>query len=554
MAAVPDRPFCESAESNLLCVSECHMSSSLYDYVVIGAGSAGCAVAARLAAADPSRTVLLIEAGGSDRRLSVRMPLGYPNQFGGKTDWAFESEPEPGCAHRRITQPRGRVLGGTSSMNAMLWVRGAALDYDGWRLPGWSWHDVEPIFRRIESGPMHITRATQPDDVARRFVAAARAAGVPANDDVSGPDLEGAAIAPVTIWRGQRWSTARGYLDPARKRKNFTLVSGALVHRIVIREGRAIAVEYERNGWRNTVAARAEIVLSAGAYGTPQLLQLSGVGPAEHLRDIGVNPVVDSPHVGAGLRDHPATFMMWDLAPGFVGLSDAKHPKWLLRWLFSRDGKLTSNAFEALAHIRSSPELPAADFQVAGGPVYVTFDGDALAHKDPTLSIMQSYWTPESKGSVLACSADPKTPPEIRLNTLTEPADVAAFVRAIRRTREIVATEPLASAVGAEFAPGPQVRDDDALEDWVRNTVYSTFHPACTAAMGQEPESVLDERLRVRGVAGLRVADASALPRIPRANTNAPSIMVGERCADFVAEENGAPAGRSADIDRAANY
>lgn len=242
--------------------------------------------------------------------------------------------------------------------------------------------------------------------------------------------------------------------------------------------------------------------------------------------------MVDSPQVGCNLTDHPATFMNWELAPGFIGLADARNPKWLLRWLIRRTGKLTSNLMEAVAHIRSAPGLPAPDFQLIHAPVYARID--ELDYPRPALSILQSYWTPDSRGSVMVRSKDPAEPPAIQLNTLTAAADVAAFVRAIRRTREIVATEPLASAVAVEVHPGPDVNTDRELEAWVRATVATTGHPACSAAMGAGPGSVLDPQLRVRGVRGLRVADASALPHIPRANTNAPAIMVGERCADFV--------------------
>jgi choline dehydrogenase len=506
------------------------VSVTSYDYVVIGAGSAGCAVAGRLAAA--SHSVLLIEAGGSDRRIPVRAPLAYGAQIGSRTDWAFESEPEPACEGRRISQPRGKVLGGTSAMNAMVWVRGTRDDYDGWQLPGWGWAGVEPVFHRIESGPMRLTRVAEPDEVSRRFVAAARAEGVAANDDLSGPDLDGAAISPVTVWKGQRWSTARAYLDPVRRRSNFSLVTRALVHRVVFEDAVAVGVEYERKGRRHTVTARREIVLCAGAFGTPPLLQLSGVGPADHLRTVGITRVVDSPLVGQNLSDHPATFMNWELAKGFIGLADARNPKWLLQWLFRRSGKLTSNLMEAVAHVRSAPGLAAPDFQLINAPIFARMDW--TTHPQPALSILQSYWTPESRGSVLVRSADPREAPAIRLNTLSTPGDVAAFVRAIRRTREIVATEPLASAIALELHPGPQVNTDAELEAWIRATVATTGHPACSAAMGAGADSVLDEKLRVRGVAGLRVADASALPCIPRANTNAPAIMVGERCADFV--------------------
>ncbi|GAY18146.1 GMC family oxidoreductase [Mycobacterium sp. shizuoka-1] len=513
-----------------------------YDYIVIGAGSAGCALAGRLAAGPGS--VLLLEAGGSDRRLTVRAPLAFAAQMGGPTDWDLHSEPEPACDGRVIPQPRGRVLGGTSSMNAMVWVRGTQLDYDGWHLPGWDWSDVEPVFRRIEShylggpahgsaGPMRVTRLPEPDVTSTRWVAAARAAGVSTNEDLGGPDLDGTSIAPVTIWKGQRWNTSRAYLPGARRHSNFTVVTGALVHRVVIREGRAVGVEYERKGRLLRAGANRDVILSAGAYGTPQLLQLSGVGAPDHLRSVGITPVVDSPRVGTNLTDHPATAMSWDVRPEFVGLSDAQKPQWLVRWLFRRSGKMTSNAMEALAHIRSDPGLPAPDFQLIHSPSYVNLVAMERELRRAS-SVLQSYWTPKSRGTVLARSADPREAPEIRLNTLADPDDVRAFVRVVRRTREIVAAEPFASVTTAELHPGPGVFTDDEIAAWVRSSVATTGHPACSAAMGADADSVLDEKLNVRGVCGLRVADASVFPCIPRANTNAPAIMVGERCADFI--------------------
>lgn len=502
-----------------------------YDFVVVGAGSAGCAVAGRLATESAS-TVLLIEAGGSDRRLTIRAPLAYPRQFGTSLDWAYETDPEPGCANRRIAQPRGRVLGGSSAMNAMIWVKGSSLDYDGWQLPGWGWNDVAPVFARIERGPMRVARVPYPDELSRCFVAAARASGVGANDDVSGPELDGAAISPVTIHKGQRWSTARGYL---RHQENLTVVTKAEVGRVIIRDGRAVGVEYRRRGRIQRAFADREVVVSAGAFGTPRLLQLSGIGPADHLRRVGITPLVDSPRVGQGLTDHPTAFAIWALAPGYVGLADVGKPKWLLQWLLRRRGKLTSNGAEAVAHIRSTAGLPACDFQLIFTPSYALADPKERKLR-PALSVLTSYWTPKSRGSVLVRSSDPATPPAIRLNLLSEREDVDALVRALERTREIIATEPIASTVGRELLPGP----GSDVEACIRDNAITTNHQACSVAMGREPDSPLDEKLRVRGVENLRVADASALPRIPHANTNAPSIMTGERCADFLLAQSSA--------------
>jgi choline dehydrogenase len=496
-----------------------------YDFIVVGAGSAGCAVAGRLAT-ESSASVLLIEAGGSDRRLTIRAPLFAPMQYGTSLDWAYETESEPGCAGRRIAQPRGRVLGGCSAMNSMFWIKGSNLDYDGWQLPGWGWNDVAPVFARIENGPMHITRSPYPDELSHRFVASARAAGVAANDDVSGPKLDGAAITPVNIYKGQRWSAARGYL---RHQNNLTIITKALVDRVIIRNGRAIGIEYRRRGRAHQAFADHEVVLSAGAFGTPQLLQLSGIGPADHLRRVGVTPLVDSPRVGKGLTDHPLVWAVWALAPGHNGLADVSSPKWLLQWLLRRNGKLSSNGGEALAHIRSTVDIPACDVQLIFTPADARAEprGGRFA---PALSVGHSYWTPKSRGSVLIRSSNPAVPPAIRMNQFTEREDVEALVRAVHRTREIIATEPIASTVERELVPG---RGGD-IETYIRNTAKTTAHPACSVAMGSDADSPLDEMLRVRGVDNVRVADASVLPQIPRANTNAPSIMIGERCADFL--------------------
>jgi choline dehydrogenase len=380
---------------------------------------------------------------------------------------------------------------------------------------------------------MHVTRQDNRDPLSDLFVEAAAKSGVPNSRDVSGPDLHGASIAPVTVYRGHRWNTPRGYLDPAKKRKNLTIITNALVHRVVISGGRATAVEYERRGRVERASARSEIVLSAGAFGTPHLLQLSGIGDAAHLSEIGVTCLVDNPHVGAHLAEHPLTFLNWEVKSEHVGLFDATNPKYLAQWLAKRDGKLATNVAEAIAHVKTIAELADPDFQLVFAPGFFFKDG-TLEYPTPAVSLGQSYWTPKSTGWVRAQSSDPRRKPAVQLNLLTEPDDVAAMVRAIKLSREIMRTAPLDDVVGAEIHPGETVQSDEQLESWVRTHCEHTFHPACTARMGAEGEGVLDEQLRVRGVIGLRVADTSALPQIPHANTNAPAILIGERCAAFI--------------------
>jgi choline dehydrogenase len=305
----------------------------------------------------------------------------------------------------------------------------------------------------------------------------------------------------------------------------------------VIKDGRATGVEYERRGKLVTAHARREVVLSAGAFGTPHLLQLSGIGDAAHLASIGVDCIVDNAHVGAHLAEHPLTLVNWELTAGHVGLFDAKKPKYLLEWLTQHGGKLSSNVAEAVAHVKTLPDLRDPDFQLLFGPTFFWENG-AVEHPVPCAVIGQSYWTPASEGWVRAATSDPRSKPHVALNMFAEQSDVDAMIRAIRLAREIAATAPLTDVLGKEVTPGAAVQTDAELEEWVRNHAEHTYHPSCTARMGAEGEGVLDERLRVRGVSGLRVADTSALPRITHANTNAPAILVGEKCAEFIRAGN----------------
>jgi choline dehydrogenase-like flavoprotein len=519
----------------------------MHDYVIVGAGSAGCTLAARLSE-DPTASVLLIEAGGRDRSPNIKIPAAFAKQFRTKLDWDLNTEPEPHCEGRSLYMPRGKGLGGSSSMNAMLYVRGRPLDYDLWEsqgCPGWGWSDVRPYFLRAENnergesehhavgGPLNVADERSPRKLTGRFLAAAQAAGIPRISDYNGPEQDGCSIVQVTQKGGRRWSAADAYLRPNTGRENLEVITNAQALKVEIENGRATGVRYrDRRGREQVARADREVIVAAGAIGSPQLLMLSGVGPADQLRSLGIDVAADLPGVGENLHDHPYVVCIWESAVG-ESLFGADKPKPLLEWVMRRTGPLTSSVAEAFAFVRSRPGLPAPDLQYHFAPAYFNdngfdeYDGHAFTNGPVLVS-------PKSRGRLWLRSADPADKPRILINALTEPEDVRSLVDGVKIAREVVASEPLASAAGKELFPGPDVQTDDDIEADVRRRVELIYHPVGTCRMGSDDGAVVDPQLRVRGVEGLRVADASIMPVIPGGNTNAPTIMVGERAADLI--------------------
>jgi choline dehydrogenase len=521
---------------------------SEYDYVIVGAGAAGCVLANRLSA--EGAQVCLLESGGSDRHLGVKAPAAFPTLFQSTRDWNLLSEPEPGLYGRRWYLPRGRMIGGSSSMNAMFYVRGHRSDYDRWvedfGATGWSYDEVLPLFKRSEhneeihdefhgtTGELNVTRKRWLSNYWRPFLEAAVAAGVERIDDYNGARMEGASLLQITVRKGRRHSTADAFLKPVRKRQNLTVETGAHVRRIVIENGRAMGVEHTKG----TARAGREVILAAGAYGSPQLLMLSGVGPADHLREHGLDVLVDNANVGQHLQEHPMAFANWHVSGDT--LDDAADPKYLLPWLAGGKGKLSSNIGEGVVHWRSDPSLPAPDFQIVQAPVYFWEHGFRKTGA-PAFTIGAAYFGPQSRGAVTLRSANPEDHPRILNNALTSDDEVAAMLRAIEMTREIASRPPLRDLLGEELNPCADIRDRDDLVKWLRATCEHEYHPSCTCRIGSPEEGVVDAELRVHGVEGLRVADASVQPRIVSANTQAVTVMVAERCSDLALGRAGAP-------------
>jgi choline dehydrogenase-like flavoprotein len=517
-----------------------------YDYIVVGAGSAGAVVAGRLSE-DPGTTVLLVEAGGSGRHRNIQIPAAFSKQFKTKHDWEFYTEPEPYLDGRTIYHPRGKYLGGCSGQNVMIYIRGNRHDYDSWAksgATGWSFDELLPLFKRSEhnsrgaseyhgvDGPLYIENPRSPNELSQRIVEAIIASGLTQNDDFNGPEQLGAGLYQVTQRRGQRWTTSDGYIRPARKRSNLTVLTDAHVLRLQIDRGRVTGVYVEREGQQELHRAEREVVVSAGAFNTPQLLMLSGIGPAEHLSEHGIPVAVDNPNVGAHLMDHPMYVLNFETAANGT-LIGAESPLQLLTYFTRRRGLLTSNVGEAGAffHTRSGDDVP--DMQIIAGPVYFWKHG-LESHPKPAFAIGCSMVGAASVGHVRLHSSDPKAKAAITFNYFAEPDDMDAMITAIERAREFAAAGPLRDMVVTELHPGDDVRTRQQLETEVRRHVEHTYHPSCTARIGTESDGVVDPELRVHGVTGLRVADASVFPRITHGNTHAPSVMVGEKAAEML--------------------
>jgi choline dehydrogenase len=519
----------------------------LVDYVVVGAGSAGCVLAGRLSE-DPDVRVLLLEAGGRDRSLNIKIPAAFPNQFHTKLDWDFHTEPEPDCAERSLYIPRGRSLGGSSSMNAMLYVRGRPLDYDLWERAGargWGWSEVLPYFLRSEhnergasefhgvGGPLNVAEQHSPRPLNRALMEASTAAGIPWRADYNGPEQDGVSMFQVTQKNGRRWSTADAYLRPAAKRPNLEIVTGALVLGLELEGDRVTGVRYQtRRGGVRTVRPERETLLAAGAIGSPQLLLLSGVGPAGELEQAGVKPRHELRGVGRNLQDHPFVSCLWEVNDQRT-LYGADKPKPLAEWLLRRSGPLTSTVAEVAAFVRTRPGLPAADIQYHMGALFFEAHGEE-EFEGHAMTIAPVLVSPKARGRVWLRSSDPSAKPRILTNSLSEPEDIDSLLAGMRLAREIAAQEPLASKVIRELKPGPDTSDQSDLEADLRRRVELIYHPVGTCRMGEDDDAVVDPELRVRGLEGVRVIDASVMPLIPGGNTNAPTIMIAERAADLI--------------------
>ena len=530
-----------------------------FDFVIVGAGSAGSVLADRLSE-DGKYTVCLLEAGGSDLNFWIWMPIGYGKAFyNASINWMYRTEPDPGLANRSGYWPRGKVLGGSSSINAMVYIRGQHADFDDWKAmgnPGWGWDDVLPFFKRAETndaggddfrggdGPLHVaTMRRDLHPLCDVFLEAGEQAGFARNVDFNGGDQEGVGVYQNTAKGGFRMSTARAYLAPARRRANLKIVTRAHTTRILMEGKRAVGIAYRQGGAEKTVRARREVILSAGAVNSPQILMLSGIGPAAHLRAKGIEVLEDRPGVGQNLQDHLGLDYLY--RSKVPTLNNQLYPWWGkllqgMRYVATRRGALSLGVNQAGGFVRSNPDAPRPNMQLYFSPVSYTKAPKGkrpLMNPDPFPGFLLGMQPtrPTSRGHICLRSADPFAAPQIHPNSLSTSQDLTEMVEGCRLLRKIAATPAMQTVIDTEIVPGPLVQSDEEMLEDVRNRCSTVFHPVSTCRMGPDPAvDVVDARLRVYGVEALRVVDASIFPTVTSGNTNAPAIMVGEKGADLI--------------------
>ena len=523
-----------------------------YDYIIVGAGSAGAVLAARLTE-DPRTRVLLLEAGRANHIYS-RLPVSFGLLIHHPgANWLYESDPEPGTANRAIPVPRGKLLGGSSAINGLVWVRGQPLDYDTWAqmgARGWSWQDVAPVFDRIEDfetrgaegrgngGPLHVSIVPDQNPLYDALFKAAVEAGYRINPDYNSEDQEGISKTQASIKRGRRMSVSHCYLDPAKRRQNLRIVTEASARRVLLEGRRCVGVVYEQGGQKIEARANREVILSAGAIATPQLLELSGIGRPEILKAHGIAVAHALPAVGENFRDHINARIIWRVknprvsyntkARGVGAVTQA------LKYAATGGGFLSLPSAPLVAFLKTRPEVATPDVQMHLIPYSIKDPKRRKLQDFPSMTVACYQLRPESLGTVHIRSADPDAHPAIRFNFLGDTIDQRAMADGFRMMRRIVESPAMDHLRGEEFSPGKQVETDDQILSWIRNNSQTAYHPIGTCRMGQGPNTVVDERLRVHGIEGLRVADASIFPTMPSGNTNAPSIMVGEKAADLI--------------------
>ncbi len=522
--------------------------SKTYDYIIVGAGSAGCVLAARLSE-DRRARVLLLEAGGAGGAKEIRIPAAFSKLFKTSVDWNYATEPEPHLHNRRLYWPRGKMLGGSSAINAMIYIRGNRADYEHWRElgnAGWGFEEVLPYFKKSENqerggseyhgvgGPVNVADPRYVNPLTRAFLAAAEEIGIARNPDFNGETQDGAALYQVAQKNGARCSAADGYLQPARGRENLIVMTGAHATRVLMEGTRAVGVVYLRGGVAEKARADAEVILAGGTVNSPQMLMLSGIGPAGELKAVGISAIHDLPGVGRNLQDHPMVSVGY-LCTQKISLDGAETLGNYLRWLLWKNGPLASNVAEAGLFFRTREGLAVPDLQLLFGPAYYRGHG-LVRRKEHCFGFGPTLITPESRGAISLRSADPLDAPAIRANYLSTDADLRTMIAGVRLARRLANAKAFDAFRGEELHPGAATNSDTEIGEFLRNELETLYHPVGTCKMGHDALAVVDARLSVRGIERLRVVDASIMPRVPAGNTNAPVMMIAEKAAEMIRE------------------